>query len=377
VLDIHGASLLGNPDQPPEAEVLADFLRSLLAGRPLLDLVAIAFLVLGPLVGLVAALTAPGAEGEAGAAARAPLHPRGLALYLGSYLALFTAAYVLSDFTIGRVYHYFLLHRLSQLWLLSILLAAVGLPVLMRGGAPFLGWVLVLGMLGSGAWDLVRVTGQGSSDLEGNWEVLRRTKGYAYGEYVSKVAGHLEGTRLDKLRVLLRFDEPSPAFLHQALAAEFYGDGVLPLEQVLAELSELGVDDPEGFLLGLWPPWKTGAGNDLARRVRIAEARGGPWAQALVEAVGRYGLGALATEDRFERELEIGREQGFPPAYFRGLGYRAWGVRGDRRIQSYWNQVRPARMLDGELRRRLGEMGAEGGELVRGYGLALDDRWIE
>jgi hypothetical protein len=329
-------------------------------GRTPLDLLFVTLVGLLPLVGL-AALAAPGAlAGER----PSPRAPRRWAAFLAGYLVLFLALYVSSPFAVGHVAHYFQFHRLSQAWALGTVLAAGGLAALLaRGGAARAAGLALLALAAAGGLRgaLAVVVRGNTVDLADNLALLTRTKGYRFDEYVPKVWEHLEGDDAARLAALRRFREPDPALLEYTLAVHLFSRGERSLAEVRAALGPLGFEEPgsSGALAALGAMWRERYPGELPERraAVLAEEAVDAAARPLVEeSFGRFGLGFLVTEDRLRAELATGIEHGFPEAYFRGLGYRLYSVRGDRALQGYWRQTRSPCFVDHA--RALGFIGA-------------------
>jgi hypothetical protein len=345
VLDIHGEGLFGrSPDRPLWPELLA-FAASVYAGREPVDLVLVLLVPLVPVVGAVA-LLAPG-----DAATAAETRARAWALYLVGYLGLFAALYLASDFTVGAVAHYFQFHRLSQPWALATLLAAGGLAALAARGGPSRVAALVLGGLlaAGGLGGALAVVARGNTvDFARNFEILTRTKGYRYDEYVPKVWEHLAGDEAARLSALRGFDEPAPGLLEYTLAVHLFSPGKLALAEVRAEAARLGFDERD-VLVALGAAWRERYGGELPERRKAVlerEAVGREVRPLVEESFGRFGLGFQVTEDRLREELALGLAHDFPEEYFRGLGYRLFSTRGDRALSGYWRQTRSPCFID-------------------------------
>lgn len=305
---------------------------------------------------------------------------RGMATLVVVHLALFVAAYLGGAFTVGRVLHYFQLHRLMPAWFLAVLLIALGAAVAWQRWPRIVrdavGAFALIGVLSGAPWRALRTSG--------GWELVTRTKGYAYAEYIGKVRHHVAGTSADKLDVFLRFDEPHPELLYAALAENLYADASLTVDEMRAEVKSVAIADERGFLLGLGYGLRErhmregGAKDDVAGRVRWLDAQPSDVRAALVEAVGRFGLGLLNTRDRLQSELSMGRGAGLPDEYFIGLGYRAWGTRGDL-TRRYVDQVSSPLGIDvREFEAFVAPLDArERALLGRGYERAVRDRSFE
>jgi hypothetical protein len=336
VFDIHGAELVGGSET--KLETLKQFFASVFEHREAFDLAGLIALIVAPCIA-AAALTRA-----------APALVRGATLLVLAHSALFVAAYLGSGFTVGRVYHYFPLHRLMPLWFLALLAIALGFAAAQKSGRAWLravAWACVLVPAAAGAADLVKlVRGAAPGDWVAHARELARTKGYAYTDYLAKLALHLDGSRAEKLSTLLGFREPHPETLHEAIALALYGDGLPPVEEVLAEVRAAGVSDPRGFVLGLGSLLTAQLAGDVTTRVRDIGLMHSPYQDELVEAVGRYGSGILVTEDRVRREVKQGIVAGLPDAYFRGVGRRLYGARGILSTGTYFEMRSAPLMLD-------------------------------
>src|SRR5207253_933239 len=90
--------------------------------------------------------------------------------------------------------------------------------------------------------NLVRDAAPGAAP--GDWiehaRQLSSTIGYNYNGYLPKFAKHLDGTRVEKAKVMLGFDEPHHDLLEQAIAITIYGgDGPGPsIDEIEKELAQ-------------------------------------------------------------------------------------------------------------------------------------------
>jgi hypothetical protein len=323
VFDIHGAEWIGEGGAAKLDRVQAFFV-SILAGRGALDLIGIILLCVSPLLGALALRTSSSRHLRVGV---------NLALL---HLALFMVAYLAGGFTVGRVYHYFVLNRLVPLWWLATLLVSLGAAAAWRSRRKWelnVAGLFVGGLALAGATDLLRevrgaLAGQSNESfaraVAGNLVTLARTKGYAYPKYLYKISPHLKGSSADKLRAFQGFKEPEPttALLHEGIALALYGDASRELGEILRELRDAGIEDQRGFCLGLGLYLRGRFPKDIAARVHGVEQEPPAIRDALIEGLGCAGLGLLATEDRLAREVRIGIDSNLPEAYFVGLGRR-------------------------------------------------------
>ena len=353
ITNIHGTSLVGGFVPAERVALLGAFLGSVFDMAHPAALATGVLLVVGTLLGFAALVTGnSGGTGEQAASGDAT--PRQWGLYLGLYLACFGLVYVCSGFAVGAVSHYFLFHRLSQPWLLAILLTAGGAAAWMRGSAPQrrIAWAVVCGSLLLGALGTARVIGRGNhADLGANLRVLRETKGYRFDEYIAKIWHHLDGEGARRAAQLLQLQDPDPALLDYTLAVNLYGPGEVPLPALAEEITALDPGAEDDWYVGLGPMWRTRYGPSVEIPDRLQRALAEPQLDparhsATTESFGRFGLGFLVTEDRLREELRLGLEHDLPREYFLGLGYRLYSVRGDRELRGYQRQTNSPFFVD-------------------------------
>lgn len=344
--NIHGTSLVGGFVPAERVALLGSFLASVFNPEHPAALATGVLLVLGTVLGLAGLLGHAPAAPVGGA-------PRSWAIYLGLYLACFCLVYVCSGFAVGAVSHYFLFHRLSQPWLLAILLCAGGAAAWMRGTPLQRGvaWALVGSTLLLGALGTARVVGRGNhADFGANLRVLSETKGYRFDEYIAKIWHHLEGDGAQRARQLMQLEDPDPALLDYTLAVNLFGPNEVPLRPLRQLVSELDPGGEDDWYVALGPMWRTRYGLlDLSDRMdeALSEPELDPARrEAVIESFGRFGLGFLVTEDRLRKEVAQGLEHALPRAYFRGLGYRLYSVRGDRELHGYQRQTNSPFFID-------------------------------
>ncbi len=338
VFDIHGASLVGG--DKPKLELIGAFWTSLTEGRAWFDLLALALLVLTPAAALLALR---GAESRA---------YRWTVGALAAHIVVFLGVYLASGFTVGRVLHYFYLHRLMPLWFLAALLCAVAVARLR--------WLwLPIALLASlGLVDTLRLVRDAApGDLGANLATLASEKGYRYSQYLQKIEPRLPGTRPEKLDVLLSFRESEPELLHESLAIALYGWGEGSFESMCDEIRAAGVEDLRGFELGMGLMLMRHKSRDFGERIAHVAGLAAPVRDALVESIGRFGQWELGTEDTVLREVQAGVDAGFPEPFFRGLGRRLQLSLGDARIRHYFERhSSPAFLSQDKARALVGEM---------------------
>jgi hypothetical protein len=296
---------------------------------------------------------------------------------------LFLGLYLSSRFVVGTVHHYFLFHRLSQLWIVALLIAAGGLARgLERGGgarAAALALTAALALVGlRGTLDAVA---RGSTvDLARNARVLARTKGYRWDHYVDKIWHHLEGEGPERVRALCALDGGS-ALIDTTLAVNLFAPRPMPLAEVLAEARALELE-PRQTVLALGAMWRERYPGELPERraaVLAGEAVDDELRPLVEESFGRFGLGFQVREDRLREELALGEAYDFPPEYFRGLGYRLYTVLGDRALAGYWRQSKSPCFVDRD--RALALIGAQDDRLIppllEGFRLAVREHSLD
>lgn len=369
VLDIHGAGLFEGGGALVARH--AGMLRSLFAGRALVEQVALAAALLAP-----ALAAAWGLRPGGGGVRRAAL------LGVVGYLAFFTAVYAASDFAVGPVYHYFRLNRLSQVWLLGTVVLAAGLgSAFERGGA----WerraaVLLLGLLAliglAGTLRTVR------SGVPGPWlahlDRLAHTPGYAYPSYLPRVASRLGSTPLERMRTALRFEDAHPDRLRAEIAGAMLAGTGTDLEGLVRLARELDPDRWPEFLRGSGALWSRLHGLEIDGRWRALAEVEEPAASALAEAQGRFGEGYRVTRVALQREIERALALGVSDEWLRGLGWRAWDVLGHAGPEGLARDPPPAFALDREAARAflLAQPAAARAALLAGWERARRERTL-
>lgn len=340
LFDVHGEGLA------PSAGGLAAAgatLESVFAGRSALDrgalLLACAAL---PLLAL----------SLGGRGLRSPSARRAGAWILG-YSALFLAAYLLSGFAVGAVHHYVWLARLAPLWMASTLALSAVLGTWLEGparGPRALALAATALWLCAGAAGTVRECAAGSPDTPlRNLRQLAAERGYAWDGYLLKLWPRMSLEPEEKLRLLRRLEDGDGALLEEALALAWTRAGPHDLAQLERDLGPRPAEFAAG--LGLWLQQR----GQRSLEGRLIEARRSPESlrAGLVEAVGRFGMGPLASLANLEQELRRGMELDAPMEFFVGLGWRAY--RGVAAAEGpYWRtQRRRLRFAPRELERFL------------------------
>ena len=356
VLDIHGASVTGGWDR--KLETLRAFATSLVDGRPWWDVVGLAVLALLPMAAWVALRRAE---------SRTLRWVGGL---VAAHAVVFLAAYLGGGFTVGKVHHYFYLHRLTPLWFVAIVLVALASATSksVRRGA----WLLALfGALDVASW----TRSLDPSRYAAGFTSLAGSKGYRYSQYLQKISPRIDGTRAEKLACFLRFRERSPAALHDALAIALYGSGEGSFESMCDEIRAAGVQDLSGFYRGMGLMLMRHHGREFAPRIAVVQPFPPEIRDPLIEAIGRFGQWELSSEDTVLREAELGLASNFPEPFFVGLGRRLHDSLGDSRILHYFERRAGPVAFDRERGLLWLESVPEPAResMRRGYSAALDD----
>jgi len=301
-----------------------EFARSVLADRAGLDVAAIAALLL--LVGLAA-------WSVRGAAAADP--SRAAARVLLAYFALFAVVYVFSSYAQGEITHWFQFNRLSPLWLMATLAAAVACERAPRFAALAL---LALAALG-GALDWQRAFGGGlAQGLRDGIARNTRFCGYTYFGFFNHLREKRALDTASEARIWLCFDEPARAWLETSATAALFHD---PATGFAAGTQFVAAHAPQGWR-GLGVAWMRSQSGGLSGALDAPLER----RPALLEAIGR----AAPQPIRMAEGLKLLREQSAPSAEQQGcldalafgLGYKLFEHPGetDRRYferrESVW-----------------------------------------
>jgi len=330
VFDIHGTALFGGGDAKPAgrtAEPHLDTVRSILWSKSAWELPATGLRVALPLLGAALFLRRrgprPGAPGELGA----PDAPARAYLFVLAYLALFALVYLASPFGVGRIYHHFLLQRLTPFWVLGTVLTAAALGRLLGSGASRrrLGLAAAAVLVVGGALETARIAAAGRpAELLRNARILLETKGYTYPEYFAKFVRHLDGDYRDKIDVLVRFDEPDRELLYSGIAWVVFDRVQATRQELLTLVRSTDREHWQEFAVGFGPYLYRLAREDLGRAVELIESYPAELREPFLEAVGRRGIFLRAHPDKLREELELIGARDPGSAYWRGFGHRVY-----------------------------------------------------
>jgi hypothetical protein len=319
-LDIHGVHALDSLGAPPtsaDGPWLLSLLFEALDARGELQLVALSAL---PLLGAAWWLRQRAIDARTRSARRA-------FLLLAAYLVAFSLVSVFSRFAPTYFTHYGVGMRFLPHWALATLLSAAVLArasasarVGLARSARLLSALLVC----AGVSGTVALAREGAAESPAQaWQLLARTKGYSYDEYLPKLSAHLEGSPAQRLAVMLRFDEQDPALLRSAAMASLLPELPSAVRPLVAWARQ---NDPEGWLQLLH-----GAGGRLVRTdmpyphmLRVLEQSDfdEPTRAALERALGQSGPQAHLGTRAFEREVSALIALHAPPETFFGAGVR-------------------------------------------------------
>jgi len=288
VFDIHGTGL-ASVDERSLSETLRAFFRSIYVD--------------GALGGVVAASAWPlaiiGATilGLRRASSSSGRWRRSLWVYL-LFCLVFIAAYLRSAFVQGEVYHFFLMLRLVPLWVVGVCILAgvLGRSWDARRDGGSLAWSGLL-LAGLGAYGLAGAVSDGRpGTLSTNWASLHVERGYIYSSYFEKLIPHIPGSKEERLRVLLGFEETERPLLREAIASELFrkeeeGESLeadYAMYQALVESVDPGSFGE--YQRGLGPLLSAWLGVDLRANLNALQEAGDD-APVLAEALGRTGRG--------------------------------------------------------------------------------------
>lgn len=334
VFDIHGRSLVEPGGLGERFERLGQFLVAVLTERSPFDLAAALAWIVGP-VAATAWLIAK----------RQPRALRSSAALVSGYLAFFLLAYVASGFAVGRPYHWFLFARLSPAFLLATVLLAAATARGITAGRPLVraAWAGLLALLiASGAWDLAReVRASSPGSWRANLRVAATTSGYSYEGWLLLAGDDLPGSLEDRARAVARFREPNPRRLRFELGVGLIAPRSANLEHAIEVARSACGEAWREVALGFARLWIGGVGKDL--RVQLAELErieDPDLRERLTESCGRLGAGMLVTRESLQQEIDRALELGLPPAWVRGIGWRAFRIRVST-APDVWHRDRP------------------------------------
>jgi hypothetical protein len=322
LFDVHGSEL--GTSRTQVIENVRACLRSVFAGRDLLDLAALGLLFAAPLASLPLWF-----------ALRERAQRRAL-LWVFVCLVLFLAVYLGSGFAAGEIYHYFRLNRAAPAWLLasSIAAAALGWGLAARSLGLRVAAAALLALLAlAGLHGTVRECSRGSpKNVAANVALLARTKGYSYGAYFARLWPRLTDDEVGRIRALRRIPETAPQLIDEGLAQAWSNAQAHSFEHI----AELAAPRVESFVAGLGEYFEKQGAHTLEERSALALAAPTAWRAAALEAVGRYGQGHRNNTLSLAQEIEQGLALGLGEDYFRGLGWRLYRCSGPPPVGPYW-----------------------------------------
>lgn len=312
VLDLHGETLGSDSGLRSTLERLGKFAGMLWVDRPWLDRLDLLGRASLFLFGLVWLLRGGDRAG-------------GWTRLFATHLAVFAAASLASGLVVGRIAHYNEFARPSPTWLSIGLISSGALARLLESPAPARIWagraaVAVLACFGlrSVVVNLgpVPIARWGESA-----DALIATRACALGECVVYLYDHLEGTRDERVAVLMRLREPSRERLEFKLGTAAISRDAADLDQALERARDLGGERWRNFALGLGDLVSRDIAWD-ATRLPALLARFDPQTRDLLYEACARGPFTRHQLWMVEEDIAVGRSGGFPAAWFEGLGWR-------------------------------------------------------
>jgi len=248
------------------------------------------------------------------------------ALVILAYMGLFLALYLASGLAVGYIGHWFFFLRFTPLWFMSIVLIAAGAEIALarstRIARAACSAALIV-LLFAGVLDVVRVMDEGRpSELSSNVSTLVSTKGYYYSEYFDKFVHHFDDTDEEMIAVLLRYHD-DPELLLPSINHSLFEHSPLGLDDVIAISKRAYGDLWLTSLKGLGPYLFASRGYNLAAELDSVVHAPQETQDALLEAIGRTGLGLKIDESRIAKAIHAPEvPEDWRPAYLRGVGWR-------------------------------------------------------
>jgi hypothetical protein len=238
------------------------------------------------------------------------------------WLVLFLALYFGSGMATGNANWFFFL-RLAPLWFGGLLLAAAAFAAL-SGRALRVGTAVLVALLLGGVQDLATLLADGRPGaLRENWQLLVKTQGYDYREYLERFLWHLDTTDAARVEVVKHF-EADPRLLAPELAAALYNP---PKGELPALVDEWRKCWGEGWQLGL-PGFglvvDPSFGHQLEQGFARIAAQPEDERQGLAEGLGRIALGLKYDEDKLREAASFPAPPDLRASFLRGGGWRLY-----------------------------------------------------
>ncbi len=313
ILDLHGEQLGSGKSWSAVFAQLGNFATSLFQGRTALDLIDLVLRGLLFLWGLT--LIVRGTRSQ-----------QNWARLLFAHLAIFCAAYVASRLAVGRVMHYNEFSRPSVAWLSFCLLSAGALACALRGPSMLkvmLARAAVVALVSLGLRSLVVAMGPLPPSRWGeSFATLASTSGCTYGQSMSELYSHLEGSPKERVAIMLRLSEPSRERLEPQLGNAVICSQVASLDEGLSMARELGGEHWQGFALGLGRIVLRESNRDIQQVAGILARFDAEEQRVLFEAGGRFAMSSATALESLAGDIAAAWQARLPEAWFEGQGYR-------------------------------------------------------
>ena len=265
---------------------------------------------------------------------------------VGAWLGLFVVLYFASGMATANANWFFFL-RLAPLWFGGLLLCAAAFETL-AGPARRVGSALLVVLALGGLADLRALLADARpySPRE-NWQLLVRTQGYDFREYLERFLPHLNTTDAVRVGIVKHF-EADPRLLGPELASALYNPPKAELAALVGEWRaacgegwELGLS---GFGLVIDPSF----GHQPAEAFARISAQPAEQREPLAEGFGRIALGLKYDEDKLRAAAVLDAPAELRAAFLRGVGARLYllhRMRPDRArdfLETLPADVRPA-----------------------------------
>lgn len=243
---------------------------------------------------------------------------------VGAWIALFLLLYFASGMATANANWFFFL-RLSPLWFGGLLLFAAAYATL-EGPARRVGNALLLVLALGGVQDLRALLADARPGALGeNWQLLVKTQGYDFREYLERFLPHLDSSDAERVAVVKHF-EADARLLAPELASALYNPPKEPLATLVESWRSAFGQGWEQGLRGFGLVVDPSYGHELdAAFARIA-ARPAEQREALAEGLGHLALGLKYDEDKLRAAANYPATAELRPAFLRGGGWRLYAL---------------------------------------------------
>ena len=312
ILDLHGETLGAGAGRGRLPQRVGAFAGALWADRPWLDRLELAARGAAALGGTALLLRTRGG-------------PLAWSRLILAHVLVFAAATAASGMAVGRIAHFNEFERPAPFWLGLVLLSAGGLALALSDPRPALrrsalACTALLGLLGARAVGLAMGPVPPARWGE-SLAALADSRACGLGECVLYLYDHVEGTPEERIALLSRLREPTPSRLRAQLGAAAIGREAADLDAALALARRLGGEHWSEYVLGLGEFLHRQASWDLRRLPALFAPYDEATRDVLFEAAAR-GPHYMVQQALLERDLALGLQEGFPKAWFEGLGWR-------------------------------------------------------